>query len=164
MNRREVEGTQANITKFFHGAVGVGAANAEGARTGMKGKESGRMKTAYRRLRGEAERRRRGSGGKDGEMVDETEKRDNLPEEGQEEVIPPPKTKAKELSRKPRKAKKKKRANVESVSNDDDAGNEDNDNSDEEVESRPRKAVKRSTKKPKKRVGALFADSDDEDA
>ena len=170
MNRREVEGTQANITKFFHGAVGVGAANVEGAtRTGMKGKESGRMKTAYRRLRGEAERRRRrGSVGEDVAVTGDEGRQEEPLSENQEEVNPPPTKKAKVLPRKPRKAKKQKRAaNVESVS--DDAEDEDKDNSDEEVESgRPRKVAKNSNsmKKPKKkkRVGALFADSDDEDA
>ena len=180
MNRREVEGTQANITKFFHGAVGVGA-HAEGARTGMKGKESGRMKTAYRRLRGEAERRRRGSVGEDGgEKMDEREPQENLSEQDQdqEDLLPPPTTKrkAKVMPRQPRKAKKtKKRANVESATSDDDdddgggvgVEDEDADDSDQDVESRrPRKAARKSTKKPKikkKRVGALFADSEDED-
>ena len=65
MNRREVEGTQANITRFFSGAVGVGVnpnpgAGEEGVAGARNrtGKESGRMRSAYKRLRGEAERRR----------------------------------------------------------------------------------------------------------
>ena len=141
MNRREVEGTQANITKFFHGAVGVGA-NVEGARTGMKGKESGRMKTAYKRLRGEAERRRRGSG-PDGEMLEESA----TPETEEGPVLP----KKFKVARKPRKAAK--RAPVETRSEDEE---------DEEPEFRPKKAA-RLAKKPKKRIGALFAESEDED-
>ncbi|ETN38517.1 uncharacterized protein HMPREF1541_06552 [Cyphellophora europaea CBS 101466] len=87
MNRRGVEGTQANITRFFSGGVGVGAASAAagGAAAGAAakvgsgraaveggagdealgqrnrtGKESGRMRNAWKRLRGEAERQRRG--------------------------------------------------------------------------------------------------------
>ncbi|ETI29158.1 hypothetical protein G647_01611 [Cladophialophora carrionii CBS 160.54] len=91
MNKREVEGTQSNITRYFSGAVGAGAARGGGlggvrGGTGGKalaiggegplfgaaqakaeamaprnrsGKESGRMRNAFKRLRGEAERRRR---------------------------------------------------------------------------------------------------------
>jgi DNA excision repair protein ERCC-5 len=141
MNRREVEGTQANITKFFHGAVGVGA-NVEGARTGMKGKESGRMKTAYKRLRGEAERRRRRSD-LDGEVLEES-----ATPETEEAPVPPKKFK---VVRKPRKAAK--RAPIETGSEDEE---------DEEPKSRPKKAARRA-KKPKKRIGALSAESEDED-
>ncbi|KIW98944.1 uncharacterized protein Z519_00607 [Cladophialophora bantiana CBS 173.52] len=86
MNRREVEGTQSNITRFFSGTVGVGgrgingnpgirssralAVGGEGigqaqaqaeamAPRNRTGKESGRMRNAYKRLRGEAEKRRK---------------------------------------------------------------------------------------------------------
>ncbi|EXJ95937.1 DNA excision repair protein ERCC-5 [Capronia coronata CBS 617.96] len=89
MNKRETEGTQSNITRFFGGGVGVGAAPAgraiggaaqgqnQPARGGLAvggegagnpeamaprnrtGKESGRMKNAFKRLRGEAEKKRR---------------------------------------------------------------------------------------------------------
>ncbi|RMZ88333.1 hypothetical protein DV736_g4444, partial [Chaetothyriales sp. CBS 134916] len=72
MNKRELEGTQTNITRFFTGLVGVGAnpnnaAASVGAASGgdaavprnRTGKESGRMKNAYKRLRGEAERRKK---------------------------------------------------------------------------------------------------------
>jgi DNA excision repair protein ERCC-5 len=47
MNRRETEGTQANITRYFDGTVGVGA------NTNTKGKEVGskRMKDAVSKLR-----------------------------------------------------------------------------------------------------------------
>lgn len=86
MNRREVEGTQSNITRFFSGGLGVGASAVRGGGRGTQlarggvgvgiggdggdaegaaprnrsGKESGRMKNAYKRLRGEAKRRRKG--------------------------------------------------------------------------------------------------------
>ena len=68
MNKRGVEGTQANITRFFSGSVGVGvntniqAVNGvvdNGAEAGQRnrtGKESGRMRNAYKQLRGEAEK------------------------------------------------------------------------------------------------------------
>ncbi|KIX96078.1 uncharacterized protein Z520_08333 [Fonsecaea multimorphosa CBS 102226] len=87
MNRREVEGTQSNITRFFSGAVGVGGRGINGnpgagargkalavggedigqaqaqaeamAPRNRTGKESGRMRNAYKRLRGEAEKRRK---------------------------------------------------------------------------------------------------------
>lgn len=76
MNKREVEGVQSNITRFFSGGAGVGApvtgrgiggANGGGSKAGTEGtaprnrtgKESGRMKNAYKRLRGEAEKEKR---------------------------------------------------------------------------------------------------------
>ncbi|KAL2439108.1 DNA repair protein rad13 [Exophiala dermatitidis] len=84
MNRREMEGTQSNITRFLSGGVGVGAApggggGGVGAARGQlvvggegpgnnteamvprnrTGKESGRMKNAFKRLRGEAEKKRK---------------------------------------------------------------------------------------------------------
>ena len=92
MNRRDVEGTQANITRFFSGAVGVGvntnthtAGKGDRAGAGMivdngaeygqrnrTGKESGRMRNAYKRLRGQAERRKERDGSEDeGEGDDE---------------------------------------------------------------------------------------------
>lgn len=147
MNKREVEGTQANITKFFYGAVGVGA-NVEGARTGMRGKESGRMKTAYKRLRGEAERKRRGSEGDidvaEPETVEEQDK-----EHG------PVTVKKVTASRKLRKSKK---SGI--IDSGVDAADEDDE--DDSADLRPKKSVKRS-RKPKKRIGALFGDSEDED-
>ncbi|KIX00474.1 uncharacterized protein Z518_10614 [Rhinocladiella mackenziei CBS 650.93] len=78
MNKREVEGTQSNITRFFSGGLGIGgrangtvgsglavggdgAGNPEAmAPRNRTGKESGRMRNAFKRLRGEAERRRKG--------------------------------------------------------------------------------------------------------
>jgi len=88
MNKREAEGVQSNITRFFTGGIGVGiggrginGANGAAGTNGVAGvdagagagadvvegtaprnrtgKESGRMKNAYKRLRGEAEKRKR---------------------------------------------------------------------------------------------------------
>ena len=99
MNKRELEGTQANITRFFGGGVGVGAKakahiegkdgvggagvsgrdgivdnGAEAGQRNRTGKESGRMRNAYKRLRGEAERRKErevdGADGTQGELDD----------------------------------------------------------------------------------------------
>ncbi|KFY21365.1 hypothetical protein V493_07479 [Pseudogymnoascus sp. VKM F-4281 (FW-2241)] len=49
MNRREAEGTQANITRYFDGSVGAGAR--PGAVGANKGAESARMKAAVRKLK-----------------------------------------------------------------------------------------------------------------
>ncbi|KAJ9605155.1 DNA repair protein rad2 [Cladophialophora chaetospira] len=84
INRREVEGTQSNITRYFQGSVGAGAAggglggvrgkalatggDAPGfgraqaeamAPRNRTGKESGRMRNAFKRLRGKAQKRKR---------------------------------------------------------------------------------------------------------
>ena len=58
MNKRDQEGTQANITKFFAGGVGIGATSEANAPRNRTGKESGRMANAYKRLRGEAQRKK----------------------------------------------------------------------------------------------------------
>ncbi|KAJ9130870.1 DNA repair protein rad13 [Pleurostoma richardsiae] len=52
MNRRDVEGTQSNITRFFQGSVGVGAKEAFAPRQRVKG--SRRMAEAVSRLRAKA--------------------------------------------------------------------------------------------------------------
>ena len=68
MNRRENEGTQANITQFFGGAVGVGSkpnsagGNAFAPRRRIDGK-SKRMETALERLHKQAKNRTGGDGG-----------------------------------------------------------------------------------------------------
>lgn len=49
MNRRDIEGTQSNITRFFEGSVGVGAKEAFAPRARQKG--SRRMAAAVNRLR-----------------------------------------------------------------------------------------------------------------
>lgn len=54
MNRREVEGTQANITRYFEGSVGVGAKEAFAPRQRAKG--SRRMAAAVDKLRANTER------------------------------------------------------------------------------------------------------------
>ena len=75
MNRRMDEGTQANITKFFNGAVGVGAAGkgpggeAFAPRKRLAG-ASKRMGGALERMAAQAEKRRSGGRVEDGEPAD----------------------------------------------------------------------------------------------
>lgn len=57
INKREIEGTQSNLTRFFTGGVGVGSTEGTAPRN-RTGKESGRMAKAYTRLRTEAEKKR----------------------------------------------------------------------------------------------------------
>ncbi|OAL31638.1 hypothetical protein AYO20_08181 [Fonsecaea nubica] len=104
MNRREVEGTQSNITRFFSGTVGVGgrgingnpgthgkalAVGGEGigqaraqaeamAPRNRTGKESGRMRNAYKRLRGEAEKRRKRRADEGDEDEEQSENEDEI--------------------------------------------------------------------------------------
>jgi DNA excision repair protein ERCC-5 len=75
MNRRMDEGTQANITKFFNGGVGVGAAGkgpggeAFAPRKRLAG-ASKRMGGALERMAAQAEKRRSGGRVEEGESVD----------------------------------------------------------------------------------------------
>ncbi|EXJ65193.1 DNA excision repair protein ERCC-5 [Cladophialophora yegresii CBS 114405] len=114
MNKRDVEGTQSNITRYFSGAVGVGASAAQGGGLGgvrggssgkalavggegpafgaaqakaeataprnRSGKESGRMRNAFKRLRGEAERQRRRKDDVEQDGADEMDASDGLGE------------------------------------------------------------------------------------
>jgi DNA excision repair protein ERCC-5 len=103
MNKREVEGTQSNITRYFAGSVGAGAVSGGGlngvrgkglamggesvpsgfgkaqaqaeamAPRNRTGKESGRMKNAFKRLRGEAEKQRRRQDDGEGDDADDDE-------------------------------------------------------------------------------------------
>lgn len=59
LNQQEKEGTQANITHFFSGGVGVGASKEGNAPRNRTGKESRRLKNAYTTLKGKAESVRR---------------------------------------------------------------------------------------------------------
>lgn len=59
MNRRGEEGTQANITRFFNGAVGTGTAVEAGFAPRVRNEGRGRMERAFGRLRGIAAQRRR---------------------------------------------------------------------------------------------------------
>ncbi|KZF24176.1 PIN domain-like protein [Xylona heveae TC161] len=77
MNRREVEGTQANITNFFSGSVGAGAGAGAGVGTGgsasasapaqafaprrRKEAKSKRMEDAWSKLQQRAKKRRKGN-------------------------------------------------------------------------------------------------------
>jgi len=56
MNKRGVEGTQSNITRFFGGGVGVGGREAGAPRN--RGLKSGRMEKAFGRLKNVAEKKR----------------------------------------------------------------------------------------------------------
>lgn len=58
MNKRGVEGTQANITRFFGGGVGVGGKEAGAPRN--KGLQSGRLEKAFGRLKNVAEKKKQG--------------------------------------------------------------------------------------------------------
>ena len=67
MNRRETEGTQANITQFFSGGVGVGGKPANGANNAFAPRrradgKSKRMETALGRLHEQARNRTLGEG------------------------------------------------------------------------------------------------------
>lgn len=66
MNRRGVEGTQANITQFFEGAVGVGAKEAFAPRQKGGPKTSKRMVEAVNKLRSHAAGGSTGVGGGSG--------------------------------------------------------------------------------------------------
>jgi DNA excision repair protein ERCC-5 len=67
LNQQEREGTQANITHFFSGGVGVGASKEGNAPRNRTGKESRRLKNAYTTLKGKAQRVRREADG-DGDL------------------------------------------------------------------------------------------------
>jgi DNA excision repair protein ERCC-5 len=67
LNQQEKEGTQANITHFFSGGVGVGASREGNAPRNRTGKESHRLKNAYTTLKGKAQRVRREADG-DGDL------------------------------------------------------------------------------------------------
>jgi DNA excision repair protein ERCC-5 len=69
LNQQEKEGTQANITHFFSGGVGVGASKEGNAPRNRTGKESRRLKNAYTTLKGKAQRvRREADGDGDGDL------------------------------------------------------------------------------------------------
>lgn len=68
MNRRGVEGTQSNITRYFEGAVGVGAKEAFAPRQRAQG--SRRMAAAVDRLRTNTGREALGALDEDGEEVE----------------------------------------------------------------------------------------------
>ena len=58
LNQQEKEGTQANITNFFSGGVGAGAAQGNAPRN-RTGKESGRLQKSFARLKNVAQNKRR---------------------------------------------------------------------------------------------------------
>ena len=108
MNRRENEGTQANITQFFGGSVGVGSkstgagGNAFAPRRRAEGK-SKRMETALGRLHQQARNRTVGKG-----ETNPTPDLSSAPSDGDPEEIENPKgeTQALRSSRKPKSRKR----------------------------------------------------------
>lgn len=124
MNRRENEGTQANITQFFGGGVGVGgkpAGNAGSAfapRRRLDGK-SKRMETALGRLHEQARNRTIGEGETNTEMDAEPAAVDNGDATATADAAPEP--------RKKQQRKSKKRAAPVSASASDEDGDGEHD-------------------------------------
>lgn len=139
LNQQEKEGTQANITHFFSGAVGVGASKEGNAPRNRTGKESRRLKNAYTTLKGKAERVRREAGG-DGDLPSSTsgDAADNANSEAGSNGTVDPEV-GEELP--PQKARRKKRAAKKAPTPDD------NDDGMEESDSATKKAPKRRRKK-----------------
>lgn len=193
MNKREAEGTQSNITRFFSGGVGVGGRGIGGRNSGLAvggesipaggrtlqeptaprnrtGKESGRMRNAFKRLRGEAEKKRKGLGeaDDDNDGTDEVEGlaepafvEDLLDEDGSSHTdTDNERGKAKPTSR-PRRNGRAFSRTVERANNDDDddsladgehgsfVDDDDNAGADDNDEARaPRPQAKGSSRKP----------------
>ncbi|KAK5275386.1 DNA repair protein rad2, partial [Exophiala xenobiotica] len=158
-----VEGTQSNITRFFSGSVGVGGrANAPAAGSGLAmggegpgnagiegmaprnrtGKESGRMKNAFKRLRGEAVKRRKGDELEQGgeESVVEVEEPELVQDGGVESEAPVGTSKRKVPSRSRRAQKANEQKNGEAENGD--VEPDDDDNSDFAEDEAPSKKAK----------------------
>ena len=122
MNRRENEGTQANITQFFGGGVGVGGKPASGGgsafapRRRLDGK-SKRMETALGRLHEQARNRTIGEGETNPEMDAEPAAVDNGDASGTTDAAAEPRKKQQRKS-------KKRAAPVSASASDDDDGDE----------------------------------------
>ncbi|KAF1841840.1 PIN domain-like protein [Cucurbitaria berberidis CBS 394.84] len=139
MNRREKEGTQANITRFFEGGVGAGAfaprVRPGGGGPGPSGKKKGtsaagkRMGAALMRL---AERE--GARGRDGEEDDAA-----VPEDT--EIVP-----SNAAGRKKRKATSKA---ASTTAEDEVAAGEEEEDDDDELYAEPKKKRSRKTRKAK---------------
>ncbi|KAL6250301.1 DNA repair protein rad2 [Rhinocladiella similis] len=169
MNKREVEGTQSNITRFFSGGVGVGGrasgvavsglamggegpgnAGVEGmAPRNRTGKESGRMRNAFKKLRGEAVKRRKG---------DEFEEAEPEPEEQLLDGVGDPAFVESELDQEdgganPRKVPSRPRRGRKATEqeNADDPVNDDNDDYGDFAEDEAPRKKKKTTTRTKKR-------------
>ena len=122
MNRRENEGTQANITQFFGGGVGVGGkpasngGNAFAPRRRVDGK-SKRMETALVRLHEQARNRTIGEGETNAEMDAEPVAVDDGSAAGTTDAAAEPRKKQQRKS-------KKRAAPVSASASDDDSGDE----------------------------------------
>jgi DNA excision repair protein ERCC-5 len=120
LNKREAEGTQSNITRYFEGAVGVGAAPKEGFAPRVRARGSKRMADAVGRLKAR------------------THGETSLSLEMPVAVMPEPAKKRK------RKGKTPAPGGVDDVENDDNDGNEDGADSDDSVRDSSRgRGVKR---------------------
>ena len=95
MNRRETEGTQSNITGFFHGPLGAGAFAPRQRTEG-----SGRMGKAFTRLRREAEAKKQNQNSQSDEVYPHA---DEAPNEAQGSEEEPEESEKGSTSRKRRK-------------------------------------------------------------
>jgi DNA excision repair protein ERCC-5 len=141
LNQQEKEGTQANITHFFSGSVGVGASKDGNAPRNRTGKESRRLKNAYTTLKGKAERVRREADGDGGIPAASNSDADNGTGEAGSNVI----VEAEGASDGPPKQKPrpKKRAAKKKAPTPDD----DNHDGTEESDFAPKKAPKKRRKR-----------------
>ena len=132
MNRRENEGTQANITKFFRGAVGVGAQNRPSGQAGSAPRrrapgKSKRMETALGRLHERARERTQIEGEVDTGAEGEPEGIANGHGDGEGEDDIAVQWAANEKPRTVKRKGKKKRTAEENGRSDDDSLDEDKD-------------------------------------
>jgi DNA excision repair protein ERCC-5 len=131
MNKRGVEGTQANITRFFGGGVGVGVGGKEAGAPINRGSKSGRMAKAFGRLKDVAAEKKGvmvdGAGGTDG--VEQSEETDG--------------NSSKANGRRRRRAKMTPAANKSSATFDEDGSPSNDDDSDFGTDKAPRKKRRR---------------------
>jgi DNA excision repair protein ERCC-5 len=129
MNKRGVEGTQANITRFFGGGVGVG-----GKEVGApinRGSKSGRMEKAFGRLKDVAEKKK-------GANVDDVGGTDRVEQSGEIDE-----KSSRAHGRRRRRAKMTSAANKGSATFDEDGFPSNGDDSDFGVDNAPRKKRRR---------------------
>jgi DNA excision repair protein ERCC-5 len=143
LNQQEKEGTQANITHFFSGGVGVGASTEGNAPRNRTGKESRRLKNAYTTLKGKAERVREEVDGNSEPPATFNKQGDN----GTEEAGGSAATEAKEAYDGPAKQKSQhtKRAAKKNTSSADGDNDDDTEESDFPAKKAPKKRRKRMT-------------------
>ncbi|KAF2202595.1 PIN domain-like protein [Delitschia confertaspora ATCC 74209] len=136
MNRREKEGTQSNITRFFEGGVGAGTFAPR-----VMGKKGKRLGVALGRLK-EMEKGRDGEGDGEAEAETETESKGDTGAEGE--------TDRSRTARTGRAKRKKKVSRKDDVVQDDEVAFQeavDNDDEDDDVYTEPRKKARRTKKR-----------------